>query len=297
MNVDYFKKGLVFCIIAIVMTASHSNGEARYLVDFDHGVQLLAPDPYTASASEILRGDPCFVMAVFDVTAGSQLVDSGDAHALQGGESFWGWRGSGYPRSGYHITDGPVIAGNQWTMEFLIKPNWSGVEAILYSIYAGKERIPGSIVNVFPKLYILGSNHKVQWDPIYQSAPFKTLESTTVLQEDQWYHIAITYEEQVVDPNITTVEIYVTPAGDTTANLVASADIAIDIERPTGSASRLTVLQNFRLMDNRYALGSIDELRFSDKVRTPEEFTTLLLPQGSPASQGFLRNFGPRHRQ
>ena len=182
---------MVVCVIGFAVAA---DGAVIYDIDFDHGVQSPAPDPYTASASETIPA----TMALYDVTAGSQLVDSG-AGAIQGGESFYAYRGGQAPRSGYSFSGGPEIGGS-WTMEFLVKPNYGGAAAGLYCLYNG-DRLVASGAAVNPYLYIGGTyagNHKVYWDPQRTTAPFRPMQSTTELQEDQWYHIALVLGDDVV---------------------------------------------------------------------------------------------------
>ena len=254
---------MAVCVIGFTVTA---NGALVYDVDFDHGVQASLPNPYIASSSEVMPAGALMVPS--DVTAGSQLADSG-VDAPQGGESLYAWRGSSYPRSGYHVTGGPVVAGNQWTMEFLIKPNWSGVEAILYSIYAGKERIPGSIVNVFPKLYILGSNHKVQWDSCYTSAPFRVLESTTVLQEDQWYHIAVVLDGVGVGDDV--IGLYINGV------LEDSVSIYDTWGESVGIPSEFAIGNSF-VVSTRNFRGLMDAFCIDDAALAPADFNIIPEP-------------------
>jgi hypothetical protein len=100
---------------------------------------------------------------------------------------------------------------------------------------------------------------------------------------NKWYHVAITYDEP--DPNtLPTVQIYVTPGGDTTANLVVTEQLPFQIAQSTAPDTRLTILHNLNFQPNeRYTSSIIDELRFSSKVRSPAEFTTLLPPDPDPA--------------
>lgn len=164
-----------------------------YLVDFDHGVQALAPSPYIASASETIPAGA--TMELFDVTSESGLVDSG-GDARQGGESFYAWRGGQLPRSGYNMTNSPELGG-PWTMEFLVKPNFGYTPAEMYVLYEG-ERLVGGSVNSAPYLYIggtLAGDHKVYWEANPEYIHLVNMESTTELEEDQWYHIAMVLED------------------------------------------------------------------------------------------------------
>ena len=168
-----------------------------------------------------------------------------------------------------------------WTVEFWWKPV-TGSPSVQHLV----ARDGGG---TGARSWILQANHSINsfqmtWytAPNGSSSDWFAAPENIITALDQWYHIAITYDDVPADPNIAIAEMYFTPAGDTTANLVHSQVIS-PIARPTASTSRLTALHNYNGRWGRECPGLIDELRFSDKIRTAEEFTTLLPPATTPS--------------
>ena len=264
---------MAVCVIGFAITA---NGTVVYDIDFDHGVQSPAPTPYTASASETLPAGA--TMALFDVAAGSNLVDSG-ADARQGGESFNAYRGGQTPKSGYHITGGPEISGD-WTIEFLIKPDFGYIPAGLYALYEGN-RLVASPINVNPILFIGGtyneSDHKVHWAPQRTGDPWEELVSTTVLQEDEWYHIAVVLDGSGVGDDV--ISLYINGVLEDSDAIYDGWGTWIGVSSEFGLGSSLVAsTRNYRgLMD---AFSVDDTALAPGSFNIPEPATLALLAMG-----------------
>jgi len=96
-----------------------------------------------------------------------------------------------------------------------------------------------------------------------------------------WNHVAFVYDASDND----SVKLFVTPLGDTTANLVASTNLATTINEHFLPGGRFSLLNNFGAVSDRGFRGLLDEVRFSSVARSPSEFTTLI-PE--PGTMGFL---------
>jgi hypothetical protein len=112
-----------------------------------------------------------------------------------------------------------------------------------------------------------------------------TVQSTrTVLAEDQWYHIAATYDDNgTTTANDSTVKLYLTPFSSSDAVLVQTQTSVADVRDLNDSNERLELGSTFGL--NPLG-GNLDEVRYSNVVResfnlVPEPGSLALIGLGS----------------
>jgi len=196
------KKFFTMAILAsagVIGVGSPASAAIRYLVNFDQGVQSPGPNPYSATGGEILpAGITGNNLSAGDPVSGN-LVNP-PVTGPQGGQAFEMLRGASWPNQqglrfgadnngGFTGTTGPVIA-NAWTIEAIVRPNFantgfgqSQLSQIFNSQHLGDGSPWGDIA-----LYVDQTTGLVHFEP--NGTGLGNIDPATVLQADQWYHIA-----------------------------------------------------------------------------------------------------------
>ena len=198
----HFKYVLIVFVFAGGFLAADVQAQTLYFLNFNHGAQSPAPDPYTAGTGETIPAG----ISGHRLSTDSNLIDA-TLGAGEGGQSLSQKSGSinlreGYERQGYifDFTE-PVadmnMAISEYTIEMLIKPDLSGPSNLKteHATLLNSRDCNSALATKGTVVLEMDQNDidagRIHYYPNIFDRTAGSLHSRERLKSDQWYHIAV----------------------------------------------------------------------------------------------------------